>query len=189
MKVKTKKLMSVICLILILLTSLPLQTFAAFITDINSNAKFGVVSGSLADYKHELHYANYDGGTYMLFCTQYGKTSPTGRAYEYGSEFLAEFKANRPQYEKMAEMIYFGYAMKHGMGLPSGNDAKIAAACTQQYVWETLGNAPGRDSWNSDYMSSGKYSNWLSTSVSSRPRWIATDVSLSSPSLLNPLLL
>ena len=34
-----------------------------------------------------------------------------------------------------------------------------------------------------------KYSNWLSTSVSSRPRWIATDVSLSSPSLLNPLLL
>ncbi len=162
MKVKTKKLMSVICLILILLTSLPLQTFAAFITDINSNAKFGVVSGSLADYKHELHYANYDGGTYMLFCTQYGKTSPTGRAYEYGSEFLAEFKANRPQYEKMAEMIYFGYAMKHGMGLPSGNEAKIAAACTQQYVWETLGNAPGRDSWNSDYMSSGKYSNWLS---------------------------
>ena len=46
MKSKTKKLMSIICLILILLTTLPLQTFAAFITDINSNARFGVISGS-----------------------------------------------------------------------------------------------------------------------------------------------
>jgi len=162
MKVKTKKLMSVMCLILILLTTLPLQTFATFITDINSNAQFGVVSGSLAEYNHELHYANYDGGTYMLFCTQYGKTSPTGKSYEYGSEFLAEFKANRPQYENIAEMIYFGYAMKYGMGLPSSHDAKVAAACTQQYVWESLGGAPGRDSWNSSYMSSGLYSSWLS---------------------------
>lgn len=105
MKSKTKKMMAIICMLLILLTSLPIQTFAAFITDINSNAEFGVISGSLGTYKHELHYANYDGTTYILFCTQYGKTSPTGKAYVYGNEFLAQFKANRPEYAKIAEMI------------------------------------------------------------------------------------
>ena len=57
MKVKVKKLVAVVMLVLLLLNSLPINVFAAFITDINSNAEFGVVSGSLADYKHELHYA------------------------------------------------------------------------------------------------------------------------------------
>ena len=47
MKLKSKKIMAIVCLILILLTSMPIQTFAAFITDINSNAEFGVVPGSL----------------------------------------------------------------------------------------------------------------------------------------------
>ena len=61
----------------------------------------------------------------------------------------------------MAEMIYFGYTMNYGMGLPGSYEAKVAAACTQQYVWETLGNAPARDSWNGSYMSSGLYANWL----------------------------
>ena len=166
MKVKVKKLVAVVMLVLLLLNSLPINVFAAFITDINSNAEFGVVSGSLADYKHELHYANYDGSTYLLFCTQFGKTSPTGRDYEYGNEFLAEFKENRAEYQNMAEMIYFGYAMNHGMGLPGSHDAKVAAACTQQYVWETIGNAPGRDSWNSSYMSSSKYESWLNQTQS-----------------------
>ena len=68
---------------------------------------------------------------------------------------------NRAEYQNMAEMIYFGYAMNYGMGLPSSYEAKVAAACTQQYVWEMLNNAPGRDSWNPNYMSSGIYQNWL----------------------------
>ena len=161
MKKETKKIMAVLMLLLVLINSLPLNAFAAFITDINSNAEFGVVGGSFAEYKHELHYANYDGETYLLFCTQFGKKSPTGKAYEYGNEFLAEFKANRPEYQHMAEMIYFGYTMNYGMGLPGSYEAKVAAACTQQYVWETLGNAPARDSWNGSYMSSGLYANWL----------------------------
>ena len=161
MKKETKKIMAVLMLLLVLINSLPLNAFAAFITDINSNAEFGVVGGSFAEYKHELHYANYDGGTYLLFCTQFGKKSPTGKAYEYGNEFLAEFKANRPEYQHMAEMIYFGYTMNYGMGLPGSYEAKVAAACTQQYVWETLGNAPARDSWNGSYMSSGLYASWL----------------------------
>ena len=95
MKVKVKKIVAIVMLILLMINSLPLSSFAAFITDINSDAEFGVVSGSLGEYNHELHYAKYDGSTYLLFCTQYGKKSPTGRDYEYGSEFLAEFKENR----------------------------------------------------------------------------------------------
>lgn len=43
MKNKIKRIMAVICLILVLLTSLPIKTFAKFITDINSNAKFGII--------------------------------------------------------------------------------------------------------------------------------------------------
>ena len=166
MKNKTKRIMAVIMLVLVLCTSLPINTFATFITDINSNAQFGVISGSLSAYGHELHYANYDGSSYMVFCTQYGQTSPTGKDYTYNGDFIPQFKQNKPEYERIAEMIYFGYTMNYGMGLPSSADAMRAAACTQQYVWEALGKAPGRDSWNGSYMSSGIYANWLSQTES-----------------------
>lgn len=167
MKSKTKKLMAMICLILILLTALPLQTFAAFITDINSNAKFGVISGSLSNYGHELHYADYDGTRYLVFCTQYGKTSPNGGEYTYNGDFIVQYKENLPQYEKVAEMIYFGYTMNYGYGIPTSAEAIRAACCTQQWVWEYIHNnidgstsVPSRSSWNSNYMSATHYSNW-----------------------------
>ncbi len=167
MKSKTKKLMAMICLILILLTALPLQTFAAFITDINSNAKFGVISGSLANYGHELHYADYDGTRYLVFCTQYGKTSPSGGEYTYNGDFIVQYKENLPQYEKVAEMIYFGYTMNYGYGIPTTADAIRAACCTQQWVWEYIHNnidgstsVPSRSSWNSNYMSATHLANW-----------------------------
>ena len=167
MRSKTKKLMAMVCLILILLTALPLQTFAAFITDINSNAKFGVISGSLANYGHELHYADYDGTRYLVFCTQYGKTSPNGGEYTYNGDFIVQYKENLPQYEKVAEMIYFGYTMNYGYGIPTTADAIRAACCTQQWVWEYIHNnidgstsVPSRSSWNSNYMSATHYSNW-----------------------------
>lgn len=173
MKNKTKKIMAIIMLVLTLCSSLPINSFATFITDINSNATFGVISGSLSAYGHELHYANYDGGTYMLFCTQYGKTSPTGKEYTYNGDFIAQYKNNRPEYEKIAEMIYFGYTMKYGMGLPTSTEAKRAACATQQYVWEYIHNnidgsckVPGRDSWNGNYMSSGIYASWLNQTES-----------------------
>ena len=167
MKSKTKKLMSIICLILILLTTLPLQTFAAFITDINSNARFGVISGSLANYGHELHYADYDGTRYLVFCTQYGKTSPNGGDYTYNGDFIVHYKNNLPQYEKIAEMIYFGYTMNYGYGLPTSTEAIRAACCTQQWVWEYIHNnidgsisVPSRSSWNGNYMSTGHLADW-----------------------------
>ena len=167
MKSKTKKLMSIICLILILLTTLPLQTFAAFITDINSNARFGVISGSLANYGHELHYADYDGTRYLVFCTQYGKTSPNGGDYTYNGDFIVHYKNNLPQYEKIAEMIYFGYTMNYGYGIPTSTEAIRAACCTQQWVWEYIHNnidgsisVPSRNSWNGNYMSTGHLADW-----------------------------
>ena len=55
MKVKVKRIVAVIMLILLIINSLPLSSFAAFITDINSDAEFGVVSGSLGEYNHDLY--------------------------------------------------------------------------------------------------------------------------------------
>ena len=80
--------MAIICLALLLLTSLPINTFAAFITDMNSNAQFGVISGSLAKVGHELHYATYDGQTYIAFCCQKGVKSPNGSEYTFKWRFL-----------------------------------------------------------------------------------------------------
>lgn len=169
MKIRTRKIMAMIGLLLILITSLPINAFATFITDINSNAQFGVISGSLANYGHELHYANYDGQTYIAFCTQYGTTSPNGSEYTYNGSFVAEYKNNLPQYERIAEMIYFGYTMNYGYGIPQSAEAIRAACCTQQYVWEYIHNnidssfkVPGRDSWNGNYMSTGYFADWTS---------------------------
>lgn len=168
MKKKTNKIMAIICLVLLILSSLPLNTFATFITDMNSNAHFGIVNGSLANCGHELHYANYDGTTYLTFCCQKGKKSPNGSEYTYNGDFYVQYKQNLPQYEKIAEMIYFGYTMKYGLGVPTSEEAYRAACCTQQYVWEYIHNnidsnlgVYDRDSWNGNYMSSGLYNNWL----------------------------
>lgn len=167
MKNKTKKIMAIVCLILVVLTSLPIQTFATFITDINGNAQFGVIPNSLAGYGHELHYANYDGAQYMAFCTQFGVKSPDGSEYVYNGNFIAHYKNSLPQYQHLAEMIYFGYAMNYGMGIPTTDEAIRAACCTQQYVWEYIhnnidGNAkvPARESWNGNYMSVGHLADW-----------------------------
>ena len=115
---------------------------------------------------HEMHYANYDGVTYLLFCAQYGKTSPNGGTYVYDTQFKVQL--NSGAYHKIAEYIYFGYTMKYGTGLPTTTEAKIAACSTQQFVWEYIRDnitaqygAPSRNSWNSSYMSSSIYSSWL----------------------------
>ena len=97
MKKKTNKIMAIICLVLLILSSLPLNTFATFITDMNSNAHFGIVNGSLANCGHELHYANYDGTTYLTFCCQKGKKSPNGSEYTYNGDFYVQYKQNLPQ--------------------------------------------------------------------------------------------
>ena len=168
MKTITKKIIAILSLLLILLTSLPTGVFATYINSMNSNARFGVIQGSLDKYGHELHYANYDGQTYIVFCTQYGITSPSGGEYLFNKDFNIETKESRTEYEKIAQMIYFGYTSKYGTGIPTSDEAGKAACATQQYVWEYINdniNAsygyPGRDSWNSGYMSSAFYDSWL----------------------------
>lgn len=79
MKVETKKIIAMIMLIITLFTSLPLNVFGVFITDINSDAQFGVIEKTKENYGHELHYAIYDGVQYLVFCVDYGAKSPNGR--------------------------------------------------------------------------------------------------------------
>ena len=157
----SKRAMSLILSLLIVLSVFPSTVFAAtYITDMNSNAKFGVVSGSYDKYGHEMHYSTYDGKTYIVFCCQFGVTSPDGSTYEYGTEFKKYLNRSGDLYEKIADYIAFGYTLQYGDGLPSTTAEWKAACCTQQFVWETLGVNPTRSSWNSTYMSDSLYKKW-----------------------------
>ena len=157
----SKRVMSMLLSLLIILSAFPSTVFAAtYITDMNSNAKFGVIEGSLDDYGHEMHYSTYDGKTYIVFCVQYGKTSPNGSTYEYGKEFKKYLNRSGDLYERIADYIAFGYTLQYGDGLPSTTAEWKAACCTQQFVWETLGVNPSRSSWNSTYMSDSLYKKW-----------------------------
>ena len=107
-----------------------------------------------------MHYSTYDGKTYIVFCVQYGKTSPNGSTYEYGKEFKKYLNRSGDLYERIADYIAFGYTLQYGDGLPSTTSEWKAACCTQQFVWETLGVNPSRSSWNSTYMSDSLYKKW-----------------------------
>ena len=52
----------------------------------------------MQEYGHELHYANYDGSQYLVFCTQYGVTSPSGGEYTYNGDFIVQYKNSLPQF-------------------------------------------------------------------------------------------
>lgn len=159
----SKRAVSTLLSLLIILSVFPTTVFAAdYITDMNSNAKFGVISGSYDKYGHEMHYSTYDGKTYIVFCVQYGKTSPDGSTYEYGKDFKKYVNREGDTYEKIADYIAFGYTLQHGDGLPNTKQEWIDACCTQQFVWETLGVNPTRSSWDNTYMSDSLYKTWLS---------------------------
>lgn len=162
MKNKFKQLVAMLLSLLIIISTFPATVYAStFITDMNSDAEFGVVSGSYDKYGHEMHYAKYDGKTYIVFCVEYGKTSPTGTTYEYGKDFVKYVNRSGDTYRKIADYIAFGYTLQYGDGLPSTKAEWIAACCTQQFVWETLGVNPTRSSWDSTYMSDSLYKSWL----------------------------
>ena len=164
MKKISKKIISLLMTVLIALSAFPITSYAGeFITNMNSDAEFGVVSGSHDRYGHEMHYAKYDGKTYIVFCCEYGTTSPSGSTYKYGDDFKKYYNRSGATYEKIADYIAFGYTLQYGDGLPSNKNEWIAACCTQQFVWETLGVNPTRSSWNSDYMSDSLYKSWLSS--------------------------
>lgn len=162
MKIKnfSKKLISMLMALVICLSAFPITSFAAYITDMNSDAQFGVVSGSYEKYGHEMHYAKYDGRTYLTFCCQWGVKSPDGSTYEYGSDFRTYVNNYGNTYDQIAKYVAFGYTMQYGDGLPSTKSEWIAACCTQQYVWETLGVNPSRASWNDTYMNDSLFREW-----------------------------
>lgn len=162
MKNKFKQLVAMLLSLLIIISTFPATVYAStFITDMNSDAEFGVVSGSYDKYGHEMHYSKYDGKTYIVFCVEYGKTSPTGTTYEYGKDFVKYVNRSGETYRKIADYIAFGYTLQYGDGLPNTKAEWIAACCTQQFVWETLGVNPTRSSWDSTYMSDSLYKSWL----------------------------
>ncbi len=156
----SKSLVTMLMSLLILLSAFPLTSFAAYITDMNSDAQFGVVSGSYEKYGHEMHYAKYDGRTYLTFCCQWGVKSPDGSTYEYGNDFRTYVNNYGNTYDQIAKYVAFGYTMQYGDGLPSSKSEWIAACCTQQYVWETLGVNPSRSSWNGTYMNDSLFKEW-----------------------------
>lgn len=165
MKIKncSKKLISMLMALMICLSAFPLSAFAStYITDMNSDAQFGVISGSYEKYGHEMHYAKYDGKTYLTFCCQWGVTSPNGSTYKYGSDFKTYVNNKGATFDMIADYIAFGYTLQHGDGLPSTKQEWIDACCTQQYVWEKLGVNPTRSSWVSTYMSDSLYKEWKS---------------------------
>lgn len=163
MKKIKNRLIALFMSLLMMLSVLPITAFAGtYITNMNSNAEFGVISGTYSKYGHELHYANYDGKNYILFCCEYDVTSPNGSTYKYGTDFKKYLNRSGATYEKIAQYIAFGYTLQHGDGLPNTKSEWIAACCTQQFVWETLGVNPSRSSWNSEYMSDSLYKSWLS---------------------------
>lgn len=162
MKRCSKSLITMLMSLLIVLSAFPLTSFGAYITDMNSNAQFGVVSGSYEKYGHEMHYAKYSGKTYLTFCCQWGVKSPDGSTYEYGSDFRTYVNNKGDTYDTIADYIAFGYTLQYGDGLPSSKSEWIAACCTQQYVWEKLGVNPTRSSWNDEYMNDTLFREWKS---------------------------
>lgn len=168
MKIKncSKKLISMLMALVICLSAFPITSFAAYITDMNSDAQFGVVSGSYEKYGHEMHYAKYDGRTYLTFCCQWGVKSPDGSTYEYNKDFVKYVNRSSSTYKDIADHIAFGYTMLYGDGLPSTKAEWIAACCAQQYAWEKLGVNPTRSSWTDEYMNNTLFNKWLSDTES-----------------------
>lgn len=51
LKKNIKKIVAILMLAIMIISSSPLSAFASYITDLNSNAQFGVISGSLGTYR------------------------------------------------------------------------------------------------------------------------------------------
>ena len=141
----------------------------------------GIIDGTLDKLGHEMHYAKYQGTSYIAFCVQYDITSP-GDTFTVGDD--VQVVHNASDYEKIAKMIFFGYTSKYGTSLPSTTAQWQAACATQQYVWEYIYKYvnsgygyPDRDSWNSTYMSSSIYADWLEETEEAYSEYYDNEVS------------
>ena len=87
---------------------------------ITARRKYG--AAAIVVYLQLLVMAYRDKGYYLA----YGDSDRDGVIWSIKSEVLSG--RYEPDAEKIAEMIYFGYTMKYGMGLPTSTEAKRAAA-------------------------------------------------------------
>lgn len=166
-KTKIRKVISALLSMIIVFSVIPITANAAYITDIGSNsAKFGVIDednfgfDSKNETYFELHYATYDGQDYVVFCTQYGISSPTGRTYD-SDEFEVWRSQNNSTLRRIAKYIYFGYTSIYGDGIPDPDDTEAwqMMCAAQQFTWYALDvdNAPDSSDWNPKYMSASIY--------------------------------
>ena len=134
------------------------------------------ISGSLANYGHELHYIGFSGATNtaLLFCMQYKVSTKTGSS-TIGSNvtFYDAATYDSAKYASLLNYIYFGYSQYYGCEFAAFWECIWRACATQQFIWEWVYNNvnsnygyPTRDSWNSTYMSSSLYSTWYNEMIS-----------------------
>ena len=144
-----------------------ISSSSGYITDASTGetVKLGVIDGSKELTWQEMHYAIYDGETYIVFCIQRDIVSPDGSSYTIGSDVKAVL--NDSDYKHIAEMIFFGYTSIYGTGLPTTTAAWRAACACQEYIWNYVNKyidssypAHDDDMWDSTYMSSEILAEW-----------------------------
>lgn len=142
---RIKKITAILLMLVMLLTTLPLSVFASEDINLgeepgNSNINISVVK----QYGHELHTTTINGRTYPLFCTEYGKKSPSNSTM--GSQGVP----NDANLLEAARWIFAGYYWSHG-----NNIDYLDMAYCQKKVWSVMG---WNTSWN---FSDAGYNAWV----------------------------
>lgn len=144
-KQKFKKITSIILMLIMLLSALPINAFAS--SDVNLGDvpnKNNINISVTKKYGHELHTANVNGNDYPLFCMEYGKKSPSSSSL--GSQGVPT-DANTLE---AARWIFAGYYWLHS------NDIDwLDMAYCQKKVWSIMGS---ESSW--DFSDEG-YNTWV----------------------------
>ena len=141
-----KKILAIFLTVLMIATTIPFNVFAA-----SSNMNLGEKDNNSTisvkketHYGHELHTTTVGGETYPLFCTEYGKTSPSS------SSLGTKGKPSDSKVLSAAQWIFAGYYMEHG------NDIDwLDMAYCQKKVWTVMGS---NTSWS---FSDTGYNNWV----------------------------
>lgn len=127
-----KKTLAFFLMILMLVTTIPINAYAAGINlgEQNNNADISISIST--HYGHELHTTTVNGQQYPLFCIEYGKSSPTS------STLASQGVPSDANVLEAARWIFAGYYMVHGNGINW-----LDMAYCQKKVWSILGwNVP-----------------------------------------------
>ena len=125
-----KRLMSMVLIVLIILSTFPITSFAASanLGEVNGADKIDVTAEM--NYGHEIHYGTVNGNKYPLFCIEYGTTSPSS-SYLEGKKAMAS-----DDVIKAAKWVFAGYYMEHGNSID-----KLDMAYCQKKVWSIMGSS------------------------------------------------